>query len=73
LTRWCAEISEKTVPVSEDPIIRKGDAPWIVMDTRPTEEKFDWRPRYSVRQILTDTIRWIESNRSLLAGILDEA
>ncbi len=71
LTRLCAQDSGNAVPISEDPVVRPGDAPWIVLDSRATEEAFGWHPRYSVADTVRDTVRWIASNRSLLAEVLD--
>lgn len=72
LTRLCQTYSGHVVPLSEDPAIRPGDAPWIVMDTTETERDFPWCPRRSVSDIVRDTIQWIVANQESLAQVLDD-
>jgi CDP-paratose 2-epimerase len=70
LTPMCREITGKTVAVHNRPETSPVDLRIYVTDHRRVTADFDWRPRRTVRDILSDIHVWLQSNRDGLRDIL---
>lgn len=70
LTALCEKTTGKNVSIQSVPNTRYGDVPYFITDTALIQRVGEWKPRYSLIQIVEDTYRWICDNESLLKGIL---
>ncbi len=53
------------------PETRPGDVPLYVSDCSLLFERTDWRPRRGAREVLADTVDWIDGNGAELAAALE--
>ena len=65
LSGWCAE---RFGPrgIAADPQPRPFDIPWMVMDCRAAEERWQWRPQSTLPAILEEIAQHAEQNPSWL-------
>jgi CDP-paratose 2-epimerase len=70
LTRQCAAITGRTLPIASDPATRPADIPWYVSDSRLVRQQTGWQPRRPVETILLDIHRWLLDARAHLEPIL---
>jgi CDP-paratose 2-epimerase len=61
LSDWCAARFEPR-PVATDPAPRPYDVPWLVMDSRAAEQRWQWRPKKTLLAILEDIAAHAEGN-----------
>jgi CDP-paratose 2-epimerase len=69
LTNLCQDVTGKKVDISSIPQTRSADVPLYVTDNSRILALSGWKPKRSVRDIVRDTYKWIESNDSLLRPI----
>ena len=69
-TDLCRELTGNEVGVAAAGEERPGDVRVYLSDCRRLFELTDWRPRRDPRQILADTLAWIEANERALRGAL---
>ena len=60
LSEWCAE-RFGTHTITSDPVPRRFDVPWLVMDSRLAEQTWDWQPKVGLRAILEEIASHAES------------
>jgi CDP-paratose 2-epimerase len=71
-TALCRELTGREVPISAVAEKRPGDVPVYVSDCRRLFALTDWRPRHTPRQVLEDTLRWIERNDQAIVSALGD-
>lgn len=69
-TALCRQITGNEVPIACDPETRPADVRWMVLDTRPTEAAFGWKPRHGPEAILQDIYLWLRTHEHELARFL---
>jgi CDP-paratose 2-epimerase len=69
-TAICRELSGNEVPIGAVAETRAGDVPLYISDCGRLFERTDWRPRRGAREVLADTLAWIESNGAAVAESL---
>jgi CDP-paratose 2-epimerase len=69
LTELCREISGKNVRIGAETENRPDDLRIFIGDCSRLFERTQWRPRLSVRDIVSDVARWVEAHESLLRGM----
>lgn len=70
LTRLCAKLTGRNLPVGCSPETRPADVVWYVSDCSETERVFGWRPRMGVERIVGDTVEWIGEHAQALRAAL---
>ena len=70
-TEICRELTGNEVEIAAMPETRPGDVPLYVSDCSLLFEHTDWRPRRGPREVLADTVDWIDGNRAELAAALE--
>jgi CDP-paratose 2-epimerase len=69
-TAICRELTGRRVPIDAASEPRPGDVPVYVSDCRRLFSRTGWRPRRGPRQVLEDTLRWIERHeRQVLTAL----
>jgi len=69
-TELCRELTGNEVPIHASAEGRAGDVPLYLSDCSALFAHTDWRPRRGPREVLSDTLRWIEGHHEALAGAL---
>jgi CDP-paratose 2-epimerase len=69
-TDLCRELTGNEVRVSAAGEERPGDVRIYLSDCRRLFELTDWRPRRNARQILADTLAWIDANEDAVRAAL---
>jgi CDP-paratose 2-epimerase len=69
-TALCRALTGREVPVDPLPERRPGDVPVYISDCRRLFSRTSWRPRRSPRQVLEDTLGWIEQNERQVLAVL---
>jgi CDP-paratose 2-epimerase len=69
-TALCRALTGREVPVDPVPERRPGDVPVYISDCRRLFSRTSWRPRRSPRQVLEDTLGWIEENERQVLAVL---
>jgi CDP-paratose 2-epimerase len=69
-TALCRALTGREVPVDPVPERRAGDVPVYISDCRRLFSRTSWRPRRSPRQVLEDTLAWIEENERQVLAVL---
>jgi CDP-paratose 2-epimerase len=70
MTELCKTITGETIPLSADPQTRSNDLIWYVTDNSRVSHAFDWKPKKTVTDTITDIYQWICANRDVLYNIL---
>jgi len=65
LTAWCSEKFGKH-EVAQDPIPRRFDIPWVIMDYSRATQVFGWRPQRRLGATLEELARHAEENPNWL-------
>lgn len=63
-TRFCQQITGKSVSITPDAADRPADVIWFVMDNGATTAAFDWQPTRSPETILGDIYHWLDAHRA---------
>lgn len=71
LTVLCRELVGREVPVQAEPATARVDIPLYLSDTSLVRKSFHWKPRQTVRQMVSDIIIWVKHNESYLSGLYD--
>jgi CDP-paratose 2-epimerase len=69
-TALCRELTGNDVPVVARPERRAGDVPVYLSDCSALYAHTSWRPRRGPREVMVDTLRWIEENADALRPVL---
>jgi CDP-paratose 2-epimerase len=73
-TSLCRELTGNQVPIGATKENRPGDVPLYISDCARLYDHSAWRPRATAREVLEDTLDWIEGNADLVsATLLDPA
>ena len=70
LTALCRELTGRELDVGRVPETRAGDVPVYLSDCAALFERTAWRPRRTPRDIVSDTLRWIDDHADLLERTL---
>jgi CDP-paratose 2-epimerase len=70
-TAICRELSGNEVPIGAVAQTRPGDVPLYISDCRRLFARTDWRPRRGAREVLADTLAWIERDGAAVAASLE--
>jgi CDP-paratose 2-epimerase len=70
LTRYCFEITGRSIEIGQVPDTRPADIPWYISDHRLVTNATGWKPRRNVETIVTDVHQWLTENRKQLEPIL---
>jgi CDP-paratose 2-epimerase len=70
LTDHCRMLTGTTVQVHGRPEESPADIRIFLTDTRRVSADFDWRPRRSVRDVVSDTVNWIQTYETDLRDFL---
>ena len=70
MTTLCREITGETIPLGSDPNTRSNDLIWYITDNSRVSRSFDWEPKRTVRDTITDINQWLCSNRDVLYNII---
>jgi CDP-paratose 2-epimerase len=69
-TALCRELTGNEVPVGASEENRPGDVPLYISDCARLRGHTKWRPRAGARQVLEDTLQWMEENAELVRATL---
>jgi CDP-paratose 2-epimerase len=69
-TELCRELTGNEVAIRAEPKGRAGDVPVYLSDCTALFAHTDWRPRREPREVLADTLRWIEAHADVLRLVL---
>jgi CDP-paratose 2-epimerase len=69
-TDLCRELTGRTVPIDSAPGDRPGDVPLYISDCSALHSRTGWRASRGAREILEDTLAWIEENEAALTESL---
>jgi CDP-paratose 2-epimerase len=69
-TELCRELTGNEIPIGSDPEGRAGDVPLYISDCSALFAHTGWRPRRTPRDVLVDTLQWIDDHRAELATVL---
>ena len=69
LTNLCREITGNSVPLERVPANRPNDLRLFIGDCARLHQRTPWRPRRPVRDILSDTARWVAQNETALSTL----
>ena len=69
LTRRCARISGRSLPVGSMPESHPSDIPYYITDNTELSEHTGWRPEKSVDDILSDIFAWLAAHADRLKPI----
>ena len=69
LTHICQKVTGNKVDITSHPETAAVDIPYYVTDTSHVEQVFNWLPKRSVQDIVSDIYNWIEENKSTLRHI----
>jgi len=69
LTAICREVTSSTVAIAEDSKTSSVDIPLYVSDSSLAESTFGWKPKTSVREIVSEIGTWIRENEKDLAPL----
>jgi CDP-paratose 2-epimerase len=61
LTAWCDRRFGPFAPTA-DHTPRRFDIPWLVMDSRPVRDEFDWKPEIPLESILEEIARHVHDH-----------
>lgn len=70
MTVLCREITGETIPLGTDPQTRSNDLIWYITDNSRVSRSFDWEPKRTVKDTITDINQWLCSNRDILYNII---
>ncbi|MFE8596215.1 NAD-dependent epimerase/dehydratase family protein [Archangium violaceum] len=70
LTRWCEQVSGRSVPITRRPETRPADIPYYVSDCSRVREVTGWKPTRPAGRIVEDIHRWLIEHRAALEPIL---
>ena len=65
LSSWCADRFGYRA-IDSDPVQRKFDIPWVVMDSSKVRKRWDWAPQISRQEIFEEIATHAESNADWL-------
>ncbi len=71
LTNLVSHITQQKIVIHSDPTTREADIPYYVTDITKVTQKTDWKPHYSVPQIVETIFKWLDGERILLKPIFD--
>lgn len=71
LTHLCEEVTGNTVSISADEATRPGDIKWYIADSSQFQKFSGWKPRRNVKQILSDTLAWMQANEAQVRLVLE--
>jgi CDP-paratose 2-epimerase len=66
LTDLCREVTGRSVPLASETATASVDIPWYVSDTTRVREAFGWKPKKSMKDIVTEIHEWIRSDETVL-------
>ncbi len=62
MTEFCRSAVGHEVPISQVPETAPYDVPYYISDCRKVSTMFDWIPRKSIFDIVSETAQWIRAN-----------
>jgi CDP-paratose 2-epimerase len=72
-TELCRELTGNEVPVDASEEERPGDVPLYLSDCSRLFAATEWRPVHGPRDVLADTLAWVEDNRDAVRESLELA
>lgn len=71
-TRWCRELTGRSLKIGSVPDNRPMDVRWMVLNIRHTTDVFDWVPQRSADMVMSDTYQWLREHRAQLDFLAGE-
>ena len=65
LTKLCQKLTGNKIKFSRKANTSLYDIPYYVTDNSKIKKKYKWKPKYSKKQIISDILDWIKTNRNL--------
>ena len=69
MTILCREITGETIPIRAEPQTRSNDLIWYITDNSRVSRSFNWEPKRTIKDTITDINQWLCSNRDVLYNI----
>jgi len=69
LTRICQEITGNSVFLGSETDSSAVDIPWYVSDTSKAQMEFGWRPKKTIKDIVSDIHEWLKINEEQLKSL----
>jgi CDP-paratose 2-epimerase len=69
MTALCREITGETIPLGSVTRTRPNDLIWYITDNSRVSRSFDWKPKRTVKNTITDINQWLQSNRDIVSNI----
>ena len=69
LTALCREVTGKEIPIEVVSESRPGDIRFYITDHAKFTDRFGWKPRKDIRQVVEDTYHWMKENETALRPI----
>ncbi len=69
LTRLCREVTQNEIPIKNVPETASVDIPLYITNYRKAFQTFNWKPEYSVTDIVHDIYDWLKNNEDIIKTI----
>ena len=66
LTHLCQEVTGNRVEITNEKETTPVDIPWYVSDNEKVQKRFDWEPKHTVKDLVSDIKIWLSNNQTLL-------
>lgn len=66
LTKICEEITGNSVGMAREKESSSVDIPWYISDCAKVQSTFDWAPKKTVVQLVSDIQDWLRKNKQML-------
>jgi len=70
-TQVCQELTGHILSITPDMPNRPADLPWYITDNTKVFKTFNWLPRKSGKDILTDTYSWLKEHEQMFSSVLN--
>tara|TARA_B100000767_G_scaffold262412_1_gene275051 strand:- start:83 stop:1120 length:1038 start_codon:yes stop_codon:yes gene_type:complete len=71
LTKKCQEITGNKLKISKTKKTSIYDIPYFVSDISLVKKTYNWSPKKSINQIISDTFKWLKNNKLILKKYLN--
>lgn len=68
LTKKCQKITNNSVTISKIKSTSIFDVPYFVSNNDKIKKYYNWKPKFSVDQIILDIYEWMKSHKKILKG-----
>lgn len=70
LTALCREVTGREVPIASQTETHGADLPFLILDSSKAQKEFSWKPKYRLKDIVTEIATWAKANEAELKSAL---